>query len=99
VTRNLQSVIHLAAMLVAGGALLALSQAIFQAPCWSLIFIVAFVAWPIWTGQREYALFQHRLALVATTRESSRVRRWFWRGNLTSAVQLVSALSWAAPAL
>ena len=83
-------------MLVAGGALLALSQAIFEAPCWSLIFIVALVAWPIWTGQREYALFQHRLALVATTRESSRVRRWFWRGNLTSAMQLVSALSWAA---
>ncbi len=95
-TRNLQSFVHLAAMLVAGGVLLALSQAIFKAPCWSLIFIVAVVAWPIWTGQREYALFQHRLALVATTRESSRVRRWFWRGNLTSAMQLVFALAWAA---
>lgn len=83
-------------MSAAAFALFALSQVILKAPCWSLFIIVAAVAWPIWLGQREFALFQHRLALVATTRETSRVRRWFWRGSVTSTLQMVSALFWAA---
>ncbi len=84
------------AMSLAAGVLYALVQALLAAPCWSLFFLVAAVAWPMWLGQREYALFQHRMALVATTREESRVRRWFWRGSVTSAIQMLSALFWAA---
>jgi hypothetical protein len=81
-----------AAALVAYG----LSRALLSAPCWSLIFLVACVAWPMWVGQCEYALFQRRLTLIATTREESRVRRWLWRGRFTSFVQMLSALCWAA---
>jgi hypothetical protein len=84
------------AMAAAALAAYALSRAFLLAPCWSLILLVACIAWPMWFGQREYALFQRRLALVATTREDSRVRRLFWRGRLTSFMQMLSALGWAA---
>jgi hypothetical protein len=93
---NRDSVLRLLAMSAAAGALYALSGLALAAPCWSLVFIVAAVAWPMWIGQREYALFQHRLTLVATTLETSRVRRWFWRGRLTSFLQMLASLFWAA---
>lgn len=85
-----------AVMLGAGLACWGLSRALLVAPCWSLLLLVACVAWPIWYGQREYALFQRRLALGAATLEESRVRRWLWRGRLLSFFCLLPALGWAA---
>lgn len=86
---------NLAAMAAALVAWLALSRALPAAPCWSLFFLVAPIAWTMWVGQREYALFRHRTHLVAATHEASRIRRWFWRGSIASNLQLLSALSWA----
>ena len=83
-------------MSAAATLLWVLSQALMAGPCWSVILPVACVAWPIWFGQRESALFYRRLALGAATRPESRVREWFWRGRLTSFVQLLSALAWAS---
>ena len=87
---------NLLALFLACAALWGLSRILLDTPCWALVFLVAIVAWPIWVGLREYALFRHRVMLVAATEESSRLRRWFWRGALTSNLQLFSALFWAA---
>jgi hypothetical protein len=87
---------RLIAMAAAAASVYALSRVMAEVPCWALFFLVAAIAWPIWVGEREYALFRHRLALVATTLETSRVRRWFWRGRFTSFVQMLAALFWAA---
>jgi hypothetical protein len=87
---------RLLAMAAAAASVYALSRVMPDVPCWALFFLVAAIAWPIWVGEREYALFRHRLAIVATTLETSRVRRWFWRGRFTSFVQMLAALFWAA---
>ena len=86
----------LLALGMAFAALWGLARGLLGAPCWALVFLVALVAWPIWVSLREYALFRHRVTLVAATEETSRLRRWFWRGALTSTLQLFSALFWAA---
>lgn len=82
-------------MAIAAIALFACSRLLLVSPCWAVILIAAAVAWPMWIGQREYALFQHRLALGAATIVASRVRRWLWRGRLTSFAQALSAFFWA----
>jgi hypothetical protein len=87
---------RLLAMAAAASGAYALSRVMPAMPCWALFLLVAAVAWPIWVGEREYALFRHRLAIAATTLETSRVRRWLWRGRLTSFVQMLAALFWAA---
>lgn len=86
----------LLALFMAFATLWGLSRGLLGAPCWALVFLVALVAWPIWVSLREYALFRHRVTLVAATEETSQLRRWFWRGALTSNLQVFSALSWAA---
>jgi hypothetical protein len=88
--------LRLLAMAAAAAGAYALSRVVPDVPCWALFLLVAAVAWPIWVGEREYALFRHRLAIAATTLETSRVRRWFWRGRFTSFVQMLAALFWAA---
>lgn len=73
----------LLALGMAFAALWGLARGLLGAPCWALVFLVALVAWPIWVSLREYALFLHRVTLyVAATEETSRLRRWFWRGAL-----------------
>lgn len=80
----------------AGAAILyGLSVALLEAPCWSLVFMVAAVAWPIWRYQSEYALFERRAVLARVTHEGSRVRRWFWAGRVTRAWHGVAAMGWA----
>ena len=86
----------LLALGMAFAALWGLARGLLDAPCWALVFLVALIAWPIWVSLREYALFRHRVTLVAATEETSRLRRWFWRGALTSTLQIFSALFWAA---
>ncbi len=85
----------LLAMAVAAAALFAFSRLLAAAPCWAVVLMAAAIAWPMWVGQREYALFQHRLALGAATIVASRIRRWLWRGRLTSIAQAFSAFFWA----
>lgn len=88
--------LRLLAMAAAAAGAYALSRVLPDVACWALFLLVAAVAWPIWVGEREYALFRHRLAIAATTLETSRVRRWFWRGRFTSFLQMLAALFWAA---
>jgi hypothetical protein len=85
----------LLAMSLAAAAAWGLSRVLLLAPCWSILLPVACLAWPIWFGQREYGLFQRRLALGAATRPDSPVRRWFWRGRVASFFLFVSALAWS----
>lgn len=91
-----QTALGLAAMSVAVAALWGLSRVLLAAPCWTLVLLVAIVAWPIWVGLREYALYRHRVTLVAATVDTSRIRRWFWRGSITSNLQFLVAVFWAA---
>jgi hypothetical protein len=80
---------------LAAASLYGISRLLLVSPCWAVVLLAAAVAWPMWVGQREYALFQHRLALGAATITASRVRRWLWRGRLTSFAQALSAFFWA----
>ena len=82
-------------MILAAGAALLSAQAFLRVPCWSLLFIVAMMAWPIWHEQREYAQFRRRAVLAAVTVEDSSVRRWLWSGHVGGAWQAVVALAWA----
>lgn len=84
------------AIAIAAFALFACTRLLLVSPCWAVVLLVAAVAWPIWIGRREYALFQHRLALEAATIVASRVRRLLWRGRITSFAQALSAFFWAA---
>lgn len=56
---------------------------------------VAAIAWPIWIDQREHAMFERRAVLTGTTLEDSWFRRWFWKGQVTGALRVFSALAWA----
>jgi hypothetical protein len=88
-------VTHIAAMSVAAAVLYAFSFAIPRAPCWSLFFIAAATAWPIWCYQKEYALFARRAVLAGVTHEGSRIRRWFWTGQVTRVWHVFAAIFWA----
>lgn len=96
---NRAQVLGFAAMLLACATLWGISRVFLAAPCWALILLLTLVAWPVWVGFREYALYQHRVTLVAATEETSRIRRLFWRGSLTSNLQVFYAVFWAAALL
>ena len=82
-------------MALATGALYLAARALPAAPCWSLFFLVALLAWPIWYAQAEYALFARRAVLAGAFVDDSRVRRWLWAGRVTRVVQVIFALAWA----
>lgn len=65
------------------------------APCWTLFFLVALVAWPIWRQSKEYALFERRAVLAGLTVENSALRRWLWPGRVSVVLQVFAALFWA----
>ncbi len=90
-----RAVTHVALLLAATAALYAFSLAVIKAPCWALFFVVAATAWPIWRYQREYALFERRAILAGLTHEASRVRRWFWTGQVSRVLQVFAAIFWA----
>jgi hypothetical protein len=90
--RNVKRALWLA---LSAAALYALDRAFLRAPCWSLFFLCAVVAWPIWHHHREYALFRRRVVLAGLFVTGSRVRRWFWPGHMSGVGQVVSALVWA----
>ena len=54
--------------------------------------LLSLVCWPIWQYRIEYLLFRRRLVLGGVTQSSSRVRRMFWRGGVTKAVQVVVSM-------
>ncbi len=82
-------------MAVATGALWILANALLRVPCWSLPFVAAAAAWPIWEFQREAALFQRRAILAGVTLEGSWTRRTFWPGRISAVWQVIVALGWA----
>ncbi len=63
--------------------------------CWSVFFVAALVAWPIWRYQSENALFRRRAFLASVSVEGSRIRRWFWAGRISVVGQVFVALAWA----
>lgn len=87
---------RLAFMAVAAAALYFAARSLVAAPCWTLFFITALIAWPIWYAQAEYALFERRAVLAGAMFEDSRVRRWLWAGRITRVLQVLVALFWAA---
>lgn len=89
------AVTHVVLMLAATAILYAFSLAVLKAPCWALFFFVAVTAWPIWRYQREYALFERRAILAGLTHEASRIRRWFWKGQVSRVLHVFVAILWA----
>lgn len=82
-------------MTLAAGALFLIVRAFLSAPCWSLLFLSALIAWPIWRYQKEFTQFQRRAILASLTVEDGWVRRWFWSGHISGAMHAVVALFWA----
>ncbi|HUP30344.1 MAG TPA: hypothetical protein VM122_09245 [Usitatibacter sp.] len=89
------SLIRFAAMAAAAAALYGASRFYLALPCWSLAFVAALFAWPLWRAQSEYALFARRAVLAGVTTETSRVRRWLWAGKVTRVLHGLAALAWA----
>ena len=86
---------HILWMALSAAAVFLGAAAFLKAPCWSLYFLVALIAWPIWHDQKEYSHFRRRAALAAVMREDSRVRRWFWSSRIGVVRQGLMALFWA----
>lgn len=82
-------------MALSFGAAFLFAQAFLQAPCWSLFFLAALTAAPVWHYQKEYTLFHRRVVLTGVTLEDSWVRRWFWSGHVSGVWQVFVALFWA----
>jgi hypothetical protein len=82
-------------MPTASTVLFLLADSLLDSPCWSLFFLAAIIAWPIWHYQQEYVLFQRRAVLARATTADSAIRRWLWAGRLTRSLQVIVALVWA----
>ena len=46
--------------------------------------------------QQEYVLFERRVILAGLTHEESRIRCWFWMGQVSRVLQVFVAIFWAA---
>ena len=86
---------HVLWMALSAAAIFLGAAAFLKAPCWSLYFLVALIAWPIWHDQREYSQFRRRAVLTAVMREDSWVRRWCWSSHISVVRQGFMALFWA----
>jgi hypothetical protein len=92
---NRAAAVRLAVLALACAALYAAARNFLALPCWSVVFVVALFAWPLWCAHSEFALFQRRALLAGATLESSPVRRWLWTGSVTRVVLFFGAVSWA----
>ena len=79
-------------LLFAVAVLFYISRIVRPVPCWGLFLLLSLVCWPIWQYRIEYLLFRRRLVLGGVTQSSSRVRRLFWSGTLTKAIQVVVSM-------
>lgn len=66
-----QSAFRILWMALATGAECLIAQAFLHTPCWSLFFLAALTAVPLWHYQKEYALFHRRVVLTGVTLEDS----------------------------
>jgi hypothetical protein len=89
----------LLALLAATGALKLATLGLARLDCWWLAPLVVALAWPLWAYRREQVMFVRRLLLLGATTETSRLRRWFWRGTVQQSVRVVTALLWAGAML
>ncbi len=79
-------------LLLAVAVLFYISRITRPLPCWGVFLLVSLVCWPIWQYRIEYLLFRRRLVLGGVTQSSSRIRRLFWSGNMTRALQVMVSL-------
>ena len=79
-------------LLLAVAVLFYISSLVRPAPCWGFFLLLCLTCWPIWQYRIEYLLFRRRLVLGGVMQSSSRVRRLFWSGSLTKAVQVVVSM-------
>jgi hypothetical protein len=86
------TVSHSLWLLLAVAVLFYISRIIRPLPCWGVFLLVILVCWPIWQYRIEYLLFRRRLVLGGLMQSSSRVRRLFWSGNITKALQVMVSL-------
>jgi len=85
----------LLAGLTATAALKLATLGLARLDCWWLPPLVVAMAWPLWAYRREQVMFVRRLLLSGATTETSRLRRWFWRGTVQQSLRVVTALLWA----
>ena len=79
-------------LLLAVAVLFYISRIVRPVPCWGLFLLLSLVCWPIWQYRIEYLLFRRHLVLGGVTQSSSRVRRLFWSGSLTKAIQVIVSM-------
>lgn len=85
----------LLAGLAATAALKLATLGLARLDCGWLVPLVVAMAWPLWAYRREQVMFVRRLLLLGATTETSRLRRWFWRGTVQQSLRVVTALLWA----
>ena len=85
----------LLAGLTATAALKLATLGLARLDCWWLAPLIVAMAWPLWAYRREQVMFVRRLLLLGATTETSRLRRWFWRGTVRQSLGVVTALLWA----
>ena len=88
----LSIVMHSLWLLLAVAVLFYISRIVRPVPCWGLFLLLSLVCWPIWQYRIEYLLFRRHLVLGGVTQSSSRVRRLFWSGSLTKAIQVIVSM-------
>jgi len=88
----LSIVMHSLWLLLAVAVLFYISRIVRPVPCWGLFLLLSLVCWPIWQYRIEYLLFRRHLVLGGVTQSSSRVRRLFWSGSLTKAIQVLVSM-------
>ena len=86
---------RLLAMPTATVVLFLLAHTLLDSPCWSLFFLAAIIAWPIWHYQQETILFQRRAILKWAAIVDNATYRRLWPGRLTRGLLVFVALAWA----
>jgi hypothetical protein len=87
-----RTIVHGLWLVFAVFALIYLTSLAGMVPCWGLFVLISLVAWPIWQYRVEYLMLRRRLVLEGVMQPASLVRKAFWRGTISRALQVVFSL-------
>lgn len=87
-----RTIVHALWLVFAVLALFYITNIVQRVPCWGLFVLISLVGWPIWQYRIEYLMFRRRLVLEGVMQPASLVRKAFWKGNISRAIQVVFSL-------
>ncbi|MGB5261431.1 MAG: hypothetical protein WBO34_13065 [Gammaproteobacteria bacterium] len=91
--RNIvRTIVHGLWLVFAVLALIYVTSLAGMVPCWGLFVLISLVAWPIWHYRVEYLMLRRRLVLEGVMQPASRIRKAFWQGHISRAIQVVFSL-------